>query len=94
MNLHELVHVIGSFELIQRKIKSLEHILHLMHPSILASHIVFRIQRVSEIEDRLGKLLYFLPVIAIYAGNVELSALELVFVVKSVIQGHLVEELS
>lgn len=94
MNLHELMHVIGSLELIQRKVKSLEHILHLMHASILASHIVLRIQRVSEVEDCLGKLLHFLSILAIYASKVELVALELVLVVKAVIKGHLVEEFS
>ena len=65
MNLHELMHVIGSFELIQRKVQSLEHILHLMHASILDSHVIFRVQRVSKVEDRLRKLLHFLLTLAI-----------------------------
>lgn len=94
MKLHELVHVVGSLELIQRKVQRLEHILHLKHASTLASHIVLRVQRVSKVEDCLRKLLHFLPILAIYASNVKLGALEIVFVVKAVIKGHLVEELS
>lgn len=70
MDLHELVHVIGSFQLIQRDVKSFEHILYFMHASILASHIVLRVQRVAEIEDCLGKLLHFLPILAIYVSKV------------------------
>ena len=94
MDLHELVHVVGSFELVEREVESLEHVLHLQHASILPSHVVLRIQGVSEVEDRFGKLLHCLPILAVDAGQVELRALELVLVVEAVVEGHLVEQLS